>query len=76
MNKPKCPVRCGECGSKEVYMKNAIDRGFAYKQYDKVILTVDCELWTCSMCDNIISGPGDAKRLDQAIEDSLTRALG
>jgi len=45
------------------------------KTTDKVILTVDCELYTCEKCDNIIMTLGDAKRLDQAIEDSLTRAL-
>ena len=69
-------MRCGECGSKELELKNAIGRDFPYKQWEKVVITVDINLTTCTKCGNVLLKAGDAKRLDEAIEDSLTRALG
>lgn len=69
-------MRCGECGKKDMEYTNAKGRSFPYMQYDKVELTVDCDLMTCPHCDNIGMWMDDCERLDAAIEASLTRALG
>jgi len=66
-------MRCGECGCKELVVKSAIGKGFAYMQYPKVILTVDLDLLSCTKCDNVILKSGDFKNLDKAIEDSLDK---
>lgn len=65
-------IRCGNCGTKGMKYKDAIGRGFPYKQYQKVILTVSCDLLTCEKCGEIGTTMDDCKRIDDAIERTLS----
>lgn len=66
-------IRCGECGKKELKMLSAKGKKFPYKMYPSVELSVDIDFLTCIHCDNIILRPNDCKRLDEAIEKSLSK---
>lgn len=65
-------MRCGECGSQNIKRQNSKGRKFGYRKWDDVELIVDLELLTCQECSNILMGPGDAARLDDAIKKSLS----
>ena len=64
-------MRCGACGCKDLDLENACGKGFPYKEYEKVILTVDLMLPTCCNCGNILLKADDCQRLDEAIIKSL-----
>lgn len=63
--------RCGECGSKNIVLQNIKGASFPYKSFPSVELTKDLELYVCDECKNIIYGPRDVSRLDQAIESTI-----
>ena len=65
------PKRCGECGSRSIKLNNVRGKRFPYHSFPAVELLTDLELYTCLQCNNIIYGPKDAKRLDEAIEKSI-----
>jgi hypothetical protein len=64
-------MNCGECGSKNVSIKNVKGRAFPYKQYESIVLTEDLELLTCNDCSNYMIKSNDCKLLDIALEASL-----
>ena len=66
-------MRCGNCGSQIIALRNAKGRGFPYMEYDNVILTVDIDLHTCLECGNIVLLSSDCIKLDNAIEKTLKR---
>lgn len=63
--------RCGECGSKDIKLQSVWGKYYAYRQYSGVRITTDLHLLCCQDCDNEILGPGDCKRMDEAIEETL-----
>ena len=63
--------RCGECQSENITYCNVIGRMFPYMEFKNVRLVVDLFLHVCKDCGNEMMFPGDCKRLDEAIEESL-----
>ena len=67
---------CGHCGKRGMAYTNVKGRtGFSWKGYTDIEITVDLELLVCSNCDNIGLMSSDAKKLDEALEKSIGRAL-
>ena len=63
--------RCGECGSKNIQLKNAKGRRFAYKALADLELIYDLDLPTCMDCDNYILTHEYIVKLDEDLEKSL-----
>ncbi|MBI3556684.1 MAG: hypothetical protein HY074_10510 [Deltaproteobacteria bacterium] len=63
--------RCGECGSYETGYRDSAGP-FPWKDYRQVLLASPIRVLTCAKCGNEMSLPGDAKKLDQAIEETIT----
>lgn len=66
-------LRCGECGEKQLELKNVKGQSFSYKSYSSVKIIVDCYIPECRKCGNhVLRGwSQDCKRIDCAIEQSL-----
>lgn len=66
------PIRCGECGKREMVYKSVKGRSdFPYKTYKNVKIEVDLELLTCANCGNVGLKAGECEKLDKAIEESI-----
>jgi hypothetical protein len=64
--------RCGECGQK-AYVKQSIKGHWKkpWKDFPSVFLTKSLDVWVCSACAAYASVPGDAARIDDAVENSI-----
>lgn len=63
--------RCGECGSSEIRYQDSLGP-FMWKDYRQVMLAKPIKELTCAKCGNTMSAPGDAQKLDKAIEEEIT----
>lgn len=66
-------MRCGLCGSVNCCPRNAQGKVFPYKQHEAVVLNDVVILMMCLDCDNVMMRPGDAKRLDEGLENSVNQ---
>ena len=65
---------CAVCGKREMVYKNAKGNvDFSYKDYSSVKIDVDIDLLTCENCGNVGLLPGDSKKLDLALEESIRK---
>jgi hypothetical protein len=63
--------RCGECG--EFGMEYRDSTGpFPWRDFRRVVLKEPIQVLTCPKCANTGSLPGDAQKLDRAIEVTIT----
>lgn len=63
--------RCGECGSCETGYRDSVGP-FPWRDYRQVTLVRPARVWICGKCGNTMSMPGDAEKLDRAIEETIT----
>lgn len=64
-------MRCGECGSKNIKIRNVAGKTFRWKDFSKVTLSQKLELNVCQECENVILLLADGEKLDTAIEASV-----
>lgn len=65
--------RCGECGSKDVSLKNIKGSEFPWKDYPSVTLLFDMNVLVCGHCGNQILGSKDIAALDENIVQSINQ---
>lgn len=64
--------RCGECGEKAYVIKTLVGPWQKqWKDYPFIFLLEDLELWVCGHCHSHAVTPGDAEKIDRAIENSV-----
>ena len=65
--------KCGECGTTDAYsLKNVKGHWkHPWKDFPGVFLMVDLNLWKCKACGASAVTPGDAARIDAAVEESI-----
>ena len=64
--------RCGECGEKSYQLMTISGQWQkVWKDYPSVFLTQNLELWVCTSCKSHAITPGDATKIDKAIEASI-----
>lgn len=64
--------RCGNCGSKEVQLKNQKGRPFPWKDYPAVFLSKRMEFLECDLCHELILSERDTEVLDKALRESIS----
>ena len=64
--------RCGECGSKEVSVKNQWGKPFPWRDYPAVFLTRDLRVLECDLCHNLILSGTDVTKLTEAMVQSVS----
>jgi ribosomal protein L37AE/L43A len=70
LHNKRCP-KCGEKKFKRINVKGTAHGVFVWKDFPKVFLSQDLNLWVCTNCGNQAMVKGDAQRLDKAIEASI-----
>lgn len=63
--------RCGECGSKELELREQKAKPFAFKDYPAVILNESLELLECRACGNLVVNQKQIRELDKALERTI-----
>ncbi len=71
----KKSLRCGECGSKDTAYQNVKGKFFPFESFNKVKLSTDLDLCQCNKCGSTILAPGDAERLDLALELTIKNSV-
>lgn len=64
--------RCGECGSKEVSVKNQRGKPFPWRDYPAVFLAKDLRVLECDLCHNQILSGTDVTKLTDALVESVS----
>ena len=60
-------MKCRECGSENLEVKNAKGSTFQHLCLEQVELKFDCYLLTCNNCNNYTLRPHDSTLLDRAL---------
>lgn len=63
--------RCGECGSRNIHLRNVKGRSFPYMKFSALKIEVDLFLHVCNDCDNYIQIGGDGAKIDSACRLTL-----
>lgn len=63
-------LRCGECGSLNITLRNMVGEKFPYRNYPNIELKKDCDLNVCSDCGNIIYYSEDIDSLEALLLES------
>jgi hypothetical protein len=68
-------MRCGECGSKDIELKDVRGRTFPFKELAPVECLLPLKLHVCNQCSNIIVRADDVDKIDKALEESLRKKV-
>lgn len=63
--------RCGECGSRELKLKNQKGKPYPWKDYPAVFLNKDYEVLECSQCGNTVESGTDIKNLSNLVQETV-----
>ncbi|MGK5084297.1 helix-turn-helix transcriptional regulator [Bdellovibrionota bacterium FG-1] len=63
--------RCGECGSRDLHLKNQKGKPFPWKDYPAVFLNKDHKVLECAQCENTVESGADVAALSKAIQETV-----